>query len=562
MKKITKRITALIIAAIMIATMIPFAAAETETGDYKFEFGRTSHGLTSESSYHNVHQTSDSFTVENTATGYKKWGYINSLRGNQLRAYGTYLQYNFYNKYGYVFDPENDILPAFLALELVIDKPGVYTPKLDWTPYNSPYFEIYLIKAPTGEDKEAWEKKASSGAGNDNKCLKQLKGVKSLGLVHAQKEENGGDDSPKTLSQITIADGAEGNYYLVLVPNGVCDAVENTFTTDTSTCGIKLNSFSLTKVTDSQGITDAFKLDSKEVDEDYSEPAVITITKEGMDDIESEKNTDGTHNITAPATNKDGKNFLYWAKGLSAQKRILLGKTNKLENYVPDAECANYLIPVYEGEISGDEYYNANGQLIPNANQETRVSMPGYGTSTGWAKYGDNIYVATYELTKPQENINITVTGGTGSGTYAFGDVVTCTANGTGTFKYWKKNNEIVSSWATYSFKAWDACTVEAVYDEHVYFGDNMKIIIDGFDVDTGVTGVMAEFIGLGDAVEKGIMFTDSEENTTKIAMTTKDNQFTVIADEPGKYVGYAILKSGDVYDLITDGSYPTTEQE
>jgi len=66
----------------------------------------------------------------------------------------------------------------------------------------------------------------------------------------------------------------------------------------------------------------------------------------------------------------------------------------------------------------------------------------------------------------------------------------------------------------------------------------------------------MAEFIGLDSAVEKGIMFTDSEENTTKIAMTTKDNQFTVVADEPGKYVGYAILKNETAHTLITDGSY------
>ncbi|MBQ2741628.1 MAG: hypothetical protein IJF32_02370, partial [Oscillospiraceae bacterium] len=101
----------------------------------------------------------------------------------------------------------------------------------------------------------------------------------------------------------------------------------------------------------------------------------------------------------------------------------------------------------------------------------------------------------------------------------------------------------------------WESCTVTAVYDEYNYEGNTMKIVIDTFTAGNE-TGVMAEFIGLSDAVEKGIMFTDSNSETTKISMTTADNQFTVLADAAGTYAGYAILKSGEVYNLITDGSY------
>ena len=81
-----------------------------------------------------------------------------------------------------------------------------------------------------------------------------------------------------------------------------------------------------------------------------------------------------------------------------------------------------------------------------------------------------------------------------------------------------------------------------------------MRIIIDEFTAGNE-TGVMAEFIGLDSAVEKGIMFVDSEEKETRIAMTTKDNQFSVIADKNGTYKGYAILENGTGYTLITDGA-------
>ena len=60
----------------------------------------------------------------------------------------------------------------------------------------------------------------------------------------------------------------------------------------------------------------------------------------------------------------------------------------------------------------------------------------------------------------------------------------------------------------------------------------------------------MAEFIGFGsNVVEKGIMFND-----TKIAMTSPGNQFTITADADGIYKGYAVIKNGSGYTLVTDG--------
>ncbi len=293
--------------------------------------------------------------------------------------------------------------------------------------------------------------------------------------------------------------------------------------------------------------------DTDDITDSYIAPTVSGLTTGGA--INPVANGDGTYRITAPEE-KDGAKFLYWAKGLTANKKII-SFSNVIENYVPEEEGRNVLIAVYEGEEpQADEFYNANGQLIPGATQDTRVAMAGYGTTNDWNRYGEtNIYVASYALEAPAKNIPVTVTGGEGTDIYAYGDTVTCTATGDN-FKYWKKNGEIVSIDKTYIFKAWEGCTVEAFYGDYTYNGETKKIVIDSFNVGSA-TGIMAEFIGFdSNVVEKGIMFTPvGETEATKIAMTKPGSQFSVIADANGEYVGYAILKNGDAYTLITDGS-------
>jgi len=275
----------------------------------------------------------------------------------------------------------------------------------------------------------------------------------------------------------------------------------------------------------------------------------------------AEKNTDGTFTLTAPEKNSDNEAFLYWAKGMETKKRII-SFNNIITDYVPAEEGRNYLIAVYEGDIEDTttpEYYNLNGQLIAKANTEPAYpSIPGLGTAEGWEPCGGNIFVAKYASTTRKAVI---ITAGDNctldKDAYAYGDLVTCTATGEGKFKCWKKNGEIVSVDEAYSFNVWEDCNVEAVYENYTYNGSNMNILIDSFTVDAGVTGVMAEFIGFEneDVIEKGIKFTDSKNNEIKIPMTTTANQLAVIADA-GKYEGYAILRSGNAYQMITDGSY------
>ena len=301
---------------------------------------------------------------------------------------------------------------------------------------------------------------------------------------------------------------------------------------------------------DDEELSDAFEVTEAPAT-GYVESTVTGLTDDST--IEAEKNSDGTFTLTAPETKENAK-FLYWAKGMTNAKKIV-SFDSELSNYMPEEDGKNYLIAVYEDDVSDTaEYYNANGQRIATVNEPALPSMAGYGKATGWAKYGEtNIYVAEYAGKTQPDNVTVTVDGN--EQTVPYGTKITCTADSTKeNFKCWTKSGingktEIVSTSKTYSFNAWEDCTVTAIYEEHTYTGSTHKIILDTFTAGD-VTAIMAEFIGLSDAVEKGIMY-----NGTKIAMTKPGNQFTVTADEGGTFKGYAIIGNAtDGYTMITDG--------
>ncbi|MBE6965792.1 MAG: hypothetical protein E7441_07140 [Ruminococcaceae bacterium] len=265
----------------------------------------------------------------------------------------------------------------------------------------------------------------------------------------------------------------------------------------------------------------------------------------------------GAYKITAAETDNEKGNFLYWKKAMTVNEKIV--SFDREFNYVPESEGRNILVAVYEGDVNSTapKCYNANGQYLRDAQpiDADLPSMAGYGKAYKWEQYGDtNVWVAQYEAETPIADIDVEVKGDNTSGggtNLAYGASVTCTATGKN-FKCWKKAGEIVSCDSIYTFKAWEDCTVEAIYEADVHYtGSKLKIIIDSFTAGDE-TGVMAEFLGLGNnVVEKGIMF-----GNNRIAMTTVGNQFSVIADEPGTYKGYVIVEETDGLKLITDGFY------
>ncbi|MBQ6698571.1 MAG: hypothetical protein IJN09_05965, partial [Oscillospiraceae bacterium] len=297
------------------------------------------------------------------------------------------------------------------------------------------------------------------------------------------------------------------------------------------------------------------------VPNDYIAPSVDAIDATGIVG-EPVPVSGGAYAITAPETAGERGNFLYWKKAMTTNEKIV--SFEREFNYVPESKGRNILVAVYEGDVTSTDAkcYNANGQYLPTATpvEADLPSMAGYGKAKAWAQYGNtNVYVAQYEAVTPIADINVTVIGENTSGggrNLAYGASVTCTATGEN-FKCWKKTYadstaKIVSRDAEYNFKAWEDCTVEAVYGANVnYTGSTLKIIIDSFTAGDE-TGVMAEFLGLGNnVVEKGIMFEDN-----RIAMTTVGNQFSIIADAEGTYKGYVIVEETDGLKLITDGEY------
>ncbi len=282
-----------------------------------------------------------------------------------------------------------------------------------------------------------------------------------------------------------------------------------------------------------------------------------------------------TCELDAPETKtgEDGKtyNFLYWARGLeSSSNRKIVSTKNKFD-YRPH-EGTNYLIAVYEdADASKVEFYNGNGELMTDlaldeGNLPEVPYMAGHDESTGWKRQGDDtvyeageaaptdgsmVFVAQYN--DPEADITISINGV--SDTYAYGDTVTCESDDAN-FSYWEKTingkNQIVSIDKKYTFNAWEACSVTAVCNGAFDLGRAARKILLGTFTVGNQTAVMAEFVGFGNAFEKGIVVDGNE-----IAMQSENNQFTITNDTTSAVTvtGYAILDEAGVTTRYKDGS-------
>ncbi len=278
-------------------------------------------------------------------------------------------------------------------------------------------------------------------------------------------------------------------------------------------------------------------------------------------------NVGETVTVEAPDKSAEGYTFLYWAKGLSNAKKLV--STNKSYTYTP-AEGNNILVAVYaKNDTNVAEFYNANKQLVKAIKGESVEApaypeMAGYAPATAWvdAATGEE-YAAGATIPVSGRKIFVAKVGAVKSvnvnGTdYDYGELVTLTATEQAgkEFKGWKKDvngtEEFVSTSETYTFYAYETCTVEEVWEDSVsYSGSVAKIVLDTFEVD-GKTAIMAEFIGMANTIEKGILF-----GTRKIPMSGNGSQFSLIADAEGTYKGYAIVNNGDgTYTEIIDGVY------
>ena len=274
---------------------------------------------------------------------------------------------------------------------------------------------------------------------------------------------------------------------------------------------------------------------------------------------------------------KDGYEFLYWAKGIGSKRKAV---SDSREYSFRALSGGTWLTAVYKN-ISSEKvsvvFYNGNGEEVErrmvDSGSEIAVpdlpSLRGYEASVGWAlddsqklyqpgesiaaKGSQMLFVAQFD-DPVAGKISVKVNG-SDYGKYAYGEKVSVNAterengNGSKVFVYWKKDGEIVSFNKEYSFLASEDCELEACYESYKPMTEELRKII----INSDGNQLMAEFIGVDSAVEKGIIFggLTFATATHKIAMTQSGNQLSAVDDvESDTYIGYAILSDGTViYD-------------
>ena len=280
--------------------------------------------------------------------------------------------------------------------------------------------------------------------------------------------------------------------------------------------------------------------------------------------------------IKVTAEEKEGYDFLYWAKGIGANRKAV---SEDAEYTFKATSGGTWLTAVYKDKASNQipvVFYNGNGEevgrrLVDAGSEIAMPSLPslrGHEPSIGWALGNANalyqpddtviasgsrmLFVAQFN--DPAADTITVKVNGKEYDKFAYGEKVTVTAtereNGSGAkvFVYWKKDGEIVSFDKTYSFLADADCELEACYESYKPITEALRKII----IKADGQNLIAEFIGIDTAVEKGIIFGGENfgEATHKIAMKQSGNHLSAINDDSLEYIGYAILSDGlVVYD-------------
>ncbi|MBQ7054834.1 MAG: hypothetical protein IJN97_06395, partial [Oscillospiraceae bacterium] len=306
-----------------------------------------------------------------------------------------------------------------------------------------------------------------------------------------------------------------------------------------------------------------------------SKSFVKILSSKGEEPLYNKEHTAGD-TITYTAT---GDDFLYWTQGMGECKTVI---SEDAALSIEAEKGAMYIYAVYAKDADTTEvvFYNGNKAEISRKSyaggatieMETLPSMAGFkDAASAWICVEDgreytaeNPATASGKLMRfvakypdvADETFTVTAVNGTADKvTVTYGETVTVTAplrkgnSGIELFNYWEKDGEIVSFDESYSFRVYKDTTVTAVYKEYQPLTESVRKIILGERLVGGETAVIAEFINVTGAVEKGIMFggTSLDDATHKVAMKGTDNFFSVIHNVSGAAKGYAILSDGSV---------------
>ena len=591
-----KKLFAIILALSMIAAMIPagtaFAAdTETELETYEYKFTRSAYGSAGTSGSNWNMYTSSSATI--AAHGHKNvengdvWK-LESVLGGAANE-NVQLNKAEFILFGAPSDSTSDSTEAHanaVVFQLYLGDynktnpeasvpatQGVYVPELtNSRDGKAAYYgitDLYLVSSDAVK-KNGWNvnsldsvqtiisNAAEIGSENESATADVIHLSSENQCSAATDTEN---DFKKTAKKVNITGGY---YYLIATvskPTGWSGAALGNSYDKNEVLGT-IQYITFTREADDTELASAFTAE----EETHTPSTKKVYGYKSTDTANAIVKHEAVTTDTVTVSTEDTEGFLYWAQGLTNEKKIL--SFSPSFDYTP-SEGNNYLVAVYRDTANKAEFFNANGQreavLLADGTAPALPERVGYEPATAWVDLDGNtvapgatVTVSGYNSYVPNygERISVTVNGTP----YNYGEPVTLNCTDVAYyqegkyFKGWKKDGVIVSTDDSYSFLAYKDTTVTAVWANAPFnfSGDTRKIILDAFN-----GALMAEFIGFGDnVVEKGIMFTDTTK-TRNIAMTSGSSQFVIVPDEAGTYKGYAIVEDSDgTQTLVTDGEY------
>ncbi len=349
-----KKIVSIIIAMTLILSLCPLTFAVDASGKHNYVFTGEALGQTAKKepspttyTYNNIVSTvSDKWLP--AARYYPKLTFLNPQA--TIETYGG-LVYPFGEEHVKTetgAKPSDGYQKVCVGVKINVEKGGNYLPKLTYFASESaPIVDVYLIKADTKSNdmtaSEAFDKDVDPVIYTYLQSLNGQYKISQIDMWAAEKEAVSYDfkDAVQTLEV--------GDYYLYFNAVGYnekfASCTYNNGGRSYSNVGvIGLNSFSLTPVQEDEELTNAFT-----AKEESHNPA----TK----NVYGYKSTDTANTIVKyePVTTDkvivsttDTKDFLYWAQGLTDEKKILSFEPSF--EYTP-AEGNNYLVAVYRDSV-------------------------------------------------------------------------------------------------------------------------------------------------------------------------------------------------------------------
>ncbi|MBE6911365.1 MAG: hypothetical protein E7473_02470, partial [Ruminococcaceae bacterium] len=228
-----KRILSFVLALCMIVGFIPSiqqeVAATSEEAGFAFKFTNAAHTTTA-----SLGNTTSKFedssraegiihTIEATAEGYDRWGYVAQSFPNgviSISTEGSNARLSMRRPGNdptkvITFDPEdaNQVVTA-LCFELEITKEGTYTPVFEYNVYpHGPIVDLYL--APK-------DGSITNGASLSS-YMKNVDSKYHIGTVDSYGTASAAAD-PYSMNEVELR---KGNYYFIMVPNGQNEALTN-----------------------------------------------------------------------------------------------------------------------------------------------------------------------------------------------------------------------------------------------------------------------------------------------------------------------------------------------